>query len=98
MCRLGVTPVGDHPGAKRSGGGAWPAAHQAAVKDQGDLIGSADVEVVADDLLEEHPPRHRLVEHLGQGELDLQDRQVVAVSRVAIGGGEWMRQSGQPFA
>ena len=93
-----MTPVGDHPGAEPSRRGARAAAHQAAVEDQADLIGAADVEVVADDLLEEDPTGHRVVEHLGQGELGLQDRQVVAVARVAIGGGERMRQSGQPLA
>ena len=31
-----------------------------------DLVGAADVEVVADDLFEEHPPGHRPVQHLGQ--------------------------------
>ena len=69
-----------------------------AVEDQADLVGAADVEVVADDLLEEDPPRHRLVEHLGQGELGLQDRDVVAVAGGAVGGGERVRQDGQPLA
>src|ERR1700745_2765189 len=39
-----------------------------------------------------------LVEHLGQGELGLQDRNVVAVSGLAIGTGEGAWQSGQLFA
>ena len=62
--QLGVTPsvitrVRNGPG--------WPAARcvQLAVEDQSDLVGTAGVEVVADDLLEEHPPGHRPVQHLG---------------------------------
>jgi len=45
-----------------------------AVEDQPDVVGAADVEVVADDLLEEHPPEHRRVQHLGQREFGLQNR------------------------
>ena len=70
---------------------------QPAVEDQADLVGAADVEVVADDLFEEHPARDRFVEHLGQRELGLQDRQVVAVAGGPIGGGERVRQDGQPL-
>ena len=58
----------------------------------------ADVEVVADDLLEEDPTRDGFVQHLGQGELGLQDRQVVAVARGAILAAERVRQDGQPLA
>ena len=64
------------------------------VEDETDLIGAADVEVVADDLLEEDPTRDRCVEHLGQGELGLQDRHVVAVAGGPIGRGERMRGVG----
>ena len=74
------------------------AVDDSAVEDQAHLVGAADVEVVADDLLEEDPPRHRLVEHLGQGELGLQDRDVVAVAGGAVGGGERVRQDRQPLA
>ena len=72
--QVGVTPAvitgcGTVPGScvsrpSRSGG-----------RRQGDLVGAADVEVVADDLLEEDPAGRRFVQHLGQGELGLQDRQ-----------------------
>ena len=53
----------------------------AAAEDQPDLVGSADVEIVADDVFEEDPAGHGCVEHLGQGELRLQDRDLVAVAR-----------------
>ena len=87
-----ITRVRNGPGV-----GRWPATDQRAVEDQGDLVGAADVEVVADDLFEEHPSRDRFVEHLGQGELGLQDRQLVAVARGPVVGGERVRQDGQPF-
>ena len=68
------------------------------VEDETDLIGAADVEVVADDLLEEDPTRDRCVEHLGQGELGLQDRHVVAVAGGPIGAVNGCGESGQPLA
>ena len=74
-----ITRVRNGPGVAR-----WPATDQLAVEHQGDLVGAADVEVVADDLLEEHPARHRFVQHLGQREFGLQDRQLVAVAGGAI--------------
>ena len=51
-----------------------------------------------DDLLEEDPPGHRLVQHLGQGELGLQDGDVVAVAGGSVGRAERVRQDGQPLA
>jgi hypothetical protein len=69
-----------------------------AIEDQADLVGSAQVEVVADHLLEEDASRHRPVQHLGQGELRLQDRDVVAVAGGPVSRGERVRQPGQPFA
>ena len=60
--------------------------------------GAAGIEVVADDLFEKHSARDRFVEHLGQGELGLQDRQFVAVARGPIGCGERVRQDCQPLA
>ena len=38
------------------------------------------------------------IQHLSEGELRLQDRQLVAVAGTAIGGGERVRQPRQPFA
>jgi hypothetical protein len=62
------------------------------------LIGPAEVEVLADHLLEEQAPVDGLGEHLGQGELGLQDRDVVAVAGLAACTGERMRQQAQPLA
>ena len=82
--------------ASRRVSGSAP--HEAPVEDQADLVGAADVEVVADDLLEEDPPRHRRIEHLGQREFGLQDRGLVAVAGGLILGGERVRQIAQPLA
>ena len=43
-------------------------------------------------------PRDRLIEHLGQRELGLQDRELVAIAGGAIAWGKRMRQASQPFA
>ena len=48
---------------------------------------SADVEVFTNDLLEEQPACRWPVQHLGQGKLRLQNREVVSVTGLAIGGG-----------
>jgi hypothetical protein len=90
--------LGDHPGAEPTRGRSRSAPHQFAVEDQADLVGPAGVEVVADDVFEEHPPRDRPVQYLGQGELNLPDRDVVAVAGGPVGGGERVRQDRQPLA
>jgi len=48
------------------------------------LTGSADVPSSADHLLEEDTPHDRLVEHLGERKLSLQNGQVVAIARGTI--------------
>jgi hypothetical protein len=93
-CRLGVTPAVITLVREPSRCRASAAADRTGVEDETDLIGAADVEVVADDLLEEDPTRGRCVEHLGQGELGPPDRQVVAVASGPIGRGERMRGVG----
>jgi hypothetical protein len=69
-----------------------------AVEDQAHLVRAADVEVVADHLLEEDPARQRPVQHLGEGELGLQDRHLIPVVRGDVLRGERVRQPGQPLA
>jgi len=78
----------------------WPrcAAVHLAVEHQAHLAGAADIEVLADHLLEEDAPRHRLVEHLGERELGLQDGELVAITGGAIACRKRMRQASQPFA
>jgi hypothetical protein len=58
----------------------------------------ADVEVLADHLLEENAPRHRLVEHLGERKLGLQDGELIAITGGAIVCRKRIRQASQPFA
>ena len=65
--------AGDDAGAEPARRGVLAAALDAPVEDQGDLVRAADVQVVADDLLEEDPPGGRPARHLGEGELGLQD-------------------------
>jgi hypothetical protein len=85
--------VGDDPSAEYP----WGVASDLPTEDQADLVGAADVEVVSDGLLEKDPPRDRFVQHLGQAELGLQDRELVAVARRAVRRGERVRQPGQPL-
>jgi hypothetical protein len=90
-------PVGDDSGTERAGGGLLAAAVDPPVEDEADLVGAPGVEVVADDLFEEHPPGHRAVQHLGQGELSLQHRALVAVARGSVGLGERVGHDRQPL-
>ena len=96
--QAGDHPAGDDAGAEPARGGAGALADDPAGEDQGGLVGAADVEVVADDLLEEDPPGSRGVQDLGEGELGLQDRQLVGVAGGDVGGGERVRQDAQPLA
>src|SRR5437870_13171689 len=70
----------------------------AAGEDEADPVRAANVEVLADDLFEEHPPGERPVEDLGEGELGLQHREVIAVAGPAIRGAEGVGQAAQPLA
>jgi hypothetical protein len=49
-------------------------------------------------VFEENPPRDRPVQYLGQGELGLQDGDVIPVAGLAVRGGERVRQQREPFA
>src|SRR5215831_3861840 len=61
--------VGDDAGTET----AWCAADDLAVEYQAHLAWPTDVQVLADHLFEKDPPGHRLIEHLGERELRLQD-------------------------
>ena len=86
--------LGYHPGAEPSRG----APSDSAIEDELHLAGPPDVQVLADDLLEEDAPVHRPVQHLRQRELGPQDRHTVAVASPAITSIERMGQSRQPLA
>ena len=96
--QAGCDPGGDDPGAEPARGVLLAPVVDASGEDQPDVVGAADVEVVADDLLEEDPPGDRGVEHLGQGELRLQDRDLVPVAGEVVRAGERVRQPAQPLA
>lgn len=95
--QAGGDAFGDYPGPEPARCGVGASAVDASVEDQGDLVGAADVEVVTDDLLEEDPPGYGPIQHLGQGELGLHHRDVVAVAGGLVLGGERVGQSRQPF-
>src|SRR5215471_15626394 len=84
----------DHPGSE-AGFGIAP---DPAIEDEFDLFGAAEIEVLADHLLEEQTTVQRSVEDLGGGELRLQNRDIIAVAGLAVGSREGMRQQPQPFA
>src|SRR5260370_1529868 len=73
-----IDALSDHPGAKPSGCRVGTLAQDPTVKDELDLVGATDVEVLPNDLLEEDAACHWLVEDLGQRELGLKDRHVIA--------------------
>jgi hypothetical protein len=77
----GDHPVGEHPGSKTP---RCLLRHTAA-KDQLDHVRTADVEILPADLLQEDAATQRTVQDLGQGELGLQDGQLIAVAGLTIG-------------
>jgi hypothetical protein len=88
---------GDDPGAEAARDRTLALADDAPVEDQPDLVGAPDVVVVVQDLFEEDPPGHRPVQHLGQGELGRQDRQVVPVAGGLVVTAERVGQNPQPL-
>ena len=75
----------------------WRGRGELGTKDQSDAIRAAQVEVVADDLLEEPPsPPGRLIEDLGQADLDLPQAQPMAVADRACRGIQAPGQSLHP--
>ena len=91
-------PGGDHPGLEPSRCRARAAADRTGVEDETDLIGAADVEVVADDLLEEDPTEIGVssiwVRENSAYRIDRSWRRPAARSAAVNGCGE----SGQPLA
>jgi hypothetical protein len=93
----GIHALGDDPCPKPTRGGFGSLSHDSPLEDQLDLIGSADVEVFADDLLEEDAPGHRAVQDLSEGELRLKYRQLVSDTRRAVLGLEGMGNTTKPL-
>ena len=95
---VGAGPGGDDLGPEGPWGGVLAAQADLAVEDDVDLVRPADVDVVADQLLEGDPAGGGPVQRHGGGELGLLDRQLPAVIRLFIFAGERVRQPGQPLA
>src|SRR5713226_5978295 len=70
----GMHPVGDHAGAI-AGGRWWRCAGDAQRKQQAHAIGTAEIEILANDRFEKLPALDRLLEHLGETDLELPDLQ-----------------------
>ena len=86
--------LGQHAGAEPAG----RPSRDAAIEDQLHLIGTTDIQILAHDLFEETAAGQRPIEDLGQGELGLQDREVVPIPGLAMRCGKGMGESAQPFA
>jgi hypothetical protein len=71
---VGAGVVRDDLGPERPGRAELAALADGPAEDEVHLVRAADVQVVADQLLEEDPPAHRPVQGHGGGELDLVDR------------------------
>jgi hypothetical protein len=82
--QLRVDTLGDDLGAKRPGG----ASGDGAVEDTRHLGRPANIEVVADQALEEGPAGLGAGEHAGVGDLELAHRELIAVAGPQVGGGE----------
>src|ERR1700730_145957 len=90
----GDDAIGDYPGAETTGSGFG----DPTIKDQLYLFGPPDIQVLADYILEENSPADRTIQNLGEGQFDLQNRNLVSVSRLPVARGKGMRQAAQPFA
>src|SRR5436190_3132716 len=76
----GHDAVGDDAGAEPT----RCAPDDLTVEHQAHLTGPAEIEVLPDHLLEEDASRHRLIEHLGERKLGLQDGERIAIAGDAI--------------
>src|SRR5450755_3416030 len=60
--------------------------------------GRPEVEILTDDVFKEHASGERPVKHLGEGELGLQDRDVIAIPSLTVATRERVRQGLEPLA
>ena len=83
----GHDPLGQHAGAEAARG----AAGDAAVEDQLHLIGTAEIEIFSDHFFEETASGDGAIEDLGQGELGLENRELIPIAGSPVRRGEGMR-------
>src|SRR5205807_312196 len=76
---------------------AGRAAADPAIENQLHLVGSSDIQVLANDFLEEDPAGDRTIQDLGQRELGLQHRDLIPVTGLPVFPRKWMRQLAEPF-
>src|SRR5262249_49020986 len=84
--------VGQHAGAE----GAGSATGAAPLDQPLDAIGSAEVEVGADDYLEKLAAMERPIEDLRQADFHLHERKLVAIAGPSVGGGKRVRETTKP--
>ena len=87
-----VNAAGHHLGGEGADGGG----PDLTPEDEFDLIGTAEVEVVSDQCLEEGTSAAWSIEHQGAGGLDLAQRELPPVAGVTIGGGQRRRDDRHP--
>jgi hypothetical protein len=88
--QLGGDVSGDDFGGEAPRGLELGPIEDSAVDDQGDLVGSAQVQVAADGGLEPGPGPAGLVEHGGVGDFQLSDREGPLEAGSAVVEGEWV--------
>jgi hypothetical protein len=69
-----------------------------AIKDQLHPVGPTQIQVLANEILEQQPAAQRTIQHVREAELGLQDGQLVAIPRPAVSPGKGMGQALQPLA
>jgi hypothetical protein len=86
--------IGDDPGTKRAGRGL----RDPTIEDELNLFGTADVQVFSDNVFKEDTAAYRLIQNLGEGKFELENGELITISRLTVLGGEGMGPSFQPFA
>jgi len=85
--------VGDDACAERAGCGFG----DAAIQDELDLFRPAQLEILTNHLLKEHASTDGTVQHLGEGQLDLPDRELITITGSPVGGGVRMGETAESF-
>ena len=91
--QAGLDAIGDHAGAVAVRGG-WRGARDPQREEQADAVRTAEVEILANDSLEEVAALHRLVEDVREAHFELADREAVVIAGGAVGRGH---RPGQPM-
>ena len=90
----GHDALGQDPGAEAPG----CSTRDASIEDQLHLIRTAEIEILADDFFEETAAGHRSIEDLREGELGLQDGELIAIPGGPVRRREGMGHAPEPLA